>query len=175
MQALTISQLNCVKEMSLAETAEGFQGAGYNVLLYDSRNVGGSGGMPRNQIEPLRMAEDISGSSTLVTQREERETVTLLTFPTIDVVTYAATLPSVDPRRILLWGMSLGGTISACAAAVDRRVAAVLMVCPIFKFIRPDKRTKAFGQLMRDRSSQLRGNEPFTLQPFNSKGENPIG
>ena len=71
--------------------------------------------------------------------------------------------------------MSFGGTISACAAAIDRRVAAVLMVCPIFSFIRPDKRVKAFAQLMRDRDSQLRGNEPFTLQPFNSKGENPIG
>lgn len=81
----------------------------------------------------------------------------------------------MDSRRIMLWGMSFGGTVSACAAAVDRRVAAVLMVCPIFSFIRPDKRAKAFAQLMRDRESQLRGNEPFTLQPFNSKGENPIG
>lgn len=92
-----------------------------------------------------------------------------------DVVSYVATLPSVDPRRILLWGMSLGGTVSACAAVVDRRVAGVLMVCPIFSFVRPDKRKKAFAQLMKDRESQLRGNEPFTLQPFNSKGENPIG
>ena len=91
------------------------------------------------------------------------------------MVSYAGTLPSVDPRRIILWGMSLGATVSACAAAIDRRVAAVLMVCPIFTFVRSDKRTKAFKQLMRDRESQLRGNEPFTLQPFNSKGENPIG
>ena len=65
--------------------------------------------------------------------------------------------------------------MSAVAAAVDRRVAGLLMVCPIFSFIRADKRTSAFTQLMRDRQSQLRGNEPFTLQPFNSKGENPIG
>ena len=98
-----------------------------------------------------------------------------LTIPTTDVVSYVATLPSVDSRRIMLWGMSLGATVSACAAAVDRRIAAVLMVCPIFTFVRPDKRAKAFAQLMRDRESQLRGNEPFTLQPFNSKGENPIG
>lgn len=47
--------------MSLAETAEGFQSAGYNVFLYDSRSIGGSGGYPRNQINPLQMAEDISG------------------------------------------------------------------------------------------------------------------
>lgn len=81
----------------------------------------------------------------------------------------------MDPHRIMLWGMSFGATVSACAAAVDRRVAAVLMVCPIFSFIRPDKRAKVFAQLMRDRESQLRGNEPFVLQPFNSKGENPAG
>lgn len=86
-----------------------------------------------------------------------------------------AKLPSVDSRRIVLWGMSLGATVSACAAAVDRRIAAVLMVCPIFSFIRPDKRATAFPKLIKDRESQLRGNEPFTLQPFNSKGENPIG
>ena len=54
-------QFNCIKEMSLAETAEGFQSAGYNVFLYDSRSIGGSGGYPRNQIDPLQMAEDISG------------------------------------------------------------------------------------------------------------------
>lgn len=75
----------------------------------------------------------------------------------------------------MLWGMSLGATISGCAAAIDRRVIALVMVCPIFKFVRPDTRKTAFAQLMKDRQSQLRGNEPFTLQPFNSKGENPIG
>lgn len=81
-------------------------------------------------------------------------------------------LPVVDPRRVFLWGMSLGGTVSAVAAIVDRRVAGVLMVCPIFHFVRPGRRARAFAQLMRDRTSQLRGNEPHT---FNSKGENPIG
>ena len=75
----------------------------------------------------------------------------------------------------MLWGMSLGGTISACAAAIDRRVAALILVCPIFKFIRPDKRASAFARLMRDRESQLLGNAASTLQPFNSRGENPIG
>lgn len=92
-----------------------------------------------------------------------------------DVVSYAMTLPSVHPRQILLWGMSLGATVTGVAATVDRRVSAVVMVCPIFSFVRADKRATAFAQLMKDRQSQLRGNEPFTLAPFNSKGENPIG
>ncbi|PTB66758.1 alpha/beta-hydrolase [Trichoderma citrinoviride] len=140
--------LNCIKEMSLQQTAEAFQAAGYNVLLYDSRSVGGSGGLPRNQIDPWQITQDLSA---------------LLRHP------------SVDPKRILLWGISLGASISGCAAAIDRRVVAVLMVCPIFAFIRPDKRATAFAQLIRDRKSQLRGNEPFTLPPFNDKGENPAG
>ncbi|KAM5343619.1 hypothetical protein ACJ41O_012156 [Fusarium nematophilum] len=145
-------EFNCVKEMSLEETTEAFHSAGYNVLLYDSRSIGGSGGSPRNHIDPLQMAQDIS-----------------------DAVTYARTIPSVDPQRVLLWGMSLGGTVIGVAAAVDRRVAGILMVCPIFSMIRADKRATAFARLMKDRQSQLRGNEPFMIQPFNSKGENPIG
>ncbi|KAI0181290.1 alpha/beta-hydrolase [Hypoxylon sp. FL1284] len=143
---------NCVKEIGLSETAEAFQAAGFNVLLYDSRNVGGSGGMPRNQIDPFKMVEDIS-----------------------DVVDFAMTLSSVNPSQILLWGMSFGASVAGVAATIDRRVAAVLMVGPLFSFIRADKRATLFAQLMRDRKSQLRGNEPFTLLPFNSKGENPAG
>lgn len=53
--------MNCVKEMSLDETAEAFYAAGYNVLLYDCRSVGGSEGNPRNQIDPVQMSQDVSG------------------------------------------------------------------------------------------------------------------
>jgi len=70
--------------------------------------------------------------------------------------------------------MSFDAIVSACAAAIDRRVAAVLMICLIFSFIRSDKRAKIFAQLMRDRESQLRDNEPFVLQSFNSKSENSV-
>ncbi|KAI0399294.1 hypothetical protein F4802DRAFT_590194 [Xylaria palmicola] len=71
--------------------------------------------------------------------------------------------------------MSFGATVSGVAAAIDRRVAAVLMVCPLFSFIRADRRATVFAQLIKDRKSQLRGNKPFTIPPFNSKGENPAG
>lgn len=46
----------------------------------------------------------------------------LLTNP-LDVVTYVMTLPTVNPREVLLWGMSMGGAISGVAAAMDPRVA----------------------------------------------------
>ena len=71
--------------------------------------------------------------------------------------------------------MSFGATVSACAAAMDRRAKSLVMVCPILNFYKPDRHTKVFSQLIKDRQSQLRGNPPFTLPPFNSKGENPIG
>ncbi|MCJ1266776.1 hypothetical protein MMC22_006661 [Lobaria immixta] len=132
--------LNCVKDMSLAETAEGFQSAGYNVLLHDSRSVGGSGGFPRNQINPMQMAEDISDKLPSYGFYNRRSNLC-----------GEATEHGSPPYHAL--GNVLRGNSSS----------------------RPDKRAKAFAQLIRDRESQLRGNEPFTLPPFNSKGENPVG
>lgn len=147
-----VFQFNCVKEMLLPDVAEWFQKRGFHALIYDPRSIGDSDGLPRNQINPLQQAEDLS-----------------------DIVTHVSTLPGVDASRILLWGMSFGGTVSGCAAAVDRRVKGLVMVCPILRFYAADKRAKAFALLVKDRQSQLRGNEPLTLAPFNSKGENPIG
>ncbi|KAK1762514.1 polyketide transferase [Phialemonium atrogriseum] len=143
---------NCVKEMLIPEVAEKFQSLGYNALIYDPRSIGDSDGSPRNQIDPHQQAEDLS-----------------------DILTYVSTLPTVDATRLALWGMSFGATVSATAAAADRRIKAVVMVCPIFSFYQEDRRERALAQLIRDRQSQLRGNEPFTLPPFNSRGENPIG
>ena len=54
-------QFNCIKEMTLPEVSESFQSRGYNVLLYDARTVGESGGRFKNLIDPLQMAEDLSG------------------------------------------------------------------------------------------------------------------
>ena len=47
--------------MTLPDVAEAFQILGYNVLLYDGRSVGESGGQMSNLIDPLQMAEDLSG------------------------------------------------------------------------------------------------------------------
>ncbi|CAI7649221.1 unnamed protein product [Penicillium glandicola] len=143
---------NCVKEMTLPDVAEAFQSAGYNVLLYDARSVGASGGTPRNLLDPLQMAEDLS-----------------------DIYTYVSRLPSVDSSSIILWGMSFGAVISATSAAIDRRPKAIVMVCPLFSYVKPHKADRAYAQLTKDRVSQLSGNEPHSLRPFTSKGDNPIG
>lgn len=98
----------------------------------------------------------------------------LLTNP-LDVVTYVMTLPTVNPREVLLWGMSMGGAISGVAAAMDPRVAGLVMVCPLFSYVRADKRKSLFASLMKDRESQVRGNDGAILPMFNTEGENPAG
>lgn len=138
--------------MTLPDVAEAFQSAGFNVLLYDARSVGASSGQPRNLLNPLQMAEDLS-----------------------DIYTYVAGLPSVDSGQIVLWGMSFGGVVSATAAAVDRRPKAVVMVCPLFSYVKPERADKAYLMLIKDRISQLRGNEPYSLPPFSPLGENLAG
>ncbi|KAJ5519046.1 hypothetical protein N7453_001468 [Penicillium expansum] len=143
---------NCVKEITLPDVAESFQSAGYNVLVYDARSVGASGGIPRNLSDPLQMAEDLS-----------------------DIYTYVARLPSVDSSRIILWGMSFGAVISTTCAAIDRRLKGIVMVCPAFSFVQPHKADNAYRQLIKDRVSQISGNEPHSVRPFTSKGDNLIG
>ncbi|KAI9640645.1 hypothetical protein NHQ30_010945 [Ciborinia camelliae] len=91
---------------------------------------------------------------------------------TIDGITIQGLLYPVEVKAL---AVIMTHDVSACAAAVDRRVKALVMVCPLFSFFRPEKREKAFAQLIRDRQSQLRGNEPFTLPPFSSKREDSIG
>lgn len=71
--------------------------------------------------------------------------------------------------------MSFGGAISACSAAIDRRPKAIAMVCPLFTYVQPHKADKAYAQLIKDRVSQLRGNEPHSIPPFTPKGENLVG
>lgn len=168
------AQFNCVKEMTLPEVAEAFQSLGYNVLLYDARSVGGSGGQPRNLIDPLLMAEDLSGEHCRIRAATLRG-CSELTIAPIDIYTYVTTLQSVDSHSIILWGISFGAVLSACCAAIDRRPKALVMVCPLFSYVQPHKAEKAYAQLIKDRVSQLRGNESYSLAPFTSKGDNLIG
>lgn len=86
-----------------------------------------------------------------------------------------AGLPSVDAQKIVLWGVSFGAVVSACATAIDRRPKALVMVCPLFSYVQPHRAERAYATLIKDRVSQLRGNQPYSLPVFTSRGENPLG
>ena len=87
--------------------AQVFHDAGLSVLLFDHRGFGISDGQPRCEIDPFAQAREYSHA-----------------------LTFALSLPGIDPERIALWGDSLSAGAAICAAAVDHRVAAVVAQVP---------------------------------------------
>ena len=97
-----------VKEVILPEIAERLAQLGYVVLTFDYRFLGASGGEPRRQIIPMRQIEDIRNA-----------------------VTFLQSQPEVNPDRLGLFGVSLGGANVSYAAGVEERVKATVSVCGI--------------------------------------------
>jgi pimeloyl-ACP methyl ester carboxylesterase len=93
--------------MTADRYAEVFYKAGLAVVLYDHRNFGASGGEPRYEINAWVQARGYR-----------------------DAVTFAASLPAVDPTRIALWGDSFSAAVALVVAGVDQRVAAVVAQVP---------------------------------------------
>ena len=87
--------------------AEVFRDAGLAVLLYDHRNFGGSGGEPRQEINPWIQARGYR-----------------------DAVTFGRSLDGIDHGRIALWGDSYSAAEVVIVGAVDDRVAAVVAQVP---------------------------------------------
>jgi uncharacterized protein len=82
---------------------EQFAAWGYVALRFDYRGCGESGGV-RGRVIPMEEVADARNA-----------------------VTYLATRPEVDPARIALAGSSLGAGVAVQAAALDPRVAAVIL------------------------------------------------
>ena len=97
-----------VKEVILPEIAQRLAQLGYVVLTFDYRFLGASGGEPRRQIIPMRQIEDIRNA-----------------------VTFLQSQPEVNPDRLGLFGVSLGGANVSYAAGVEERVKATVSVCGI--------------------------------------------
>lgn len=144
---------NCTKEMFVPDVASYFQAAGITALTFDPRTTGASEGTPRNDIDPTKSVSDYS-----------------------DAMTYLAAHPLVDPKQVCFWGFSFAGVVSLCAAALDRRAALVVAVCPLTRFeYTPELLPKVLAKCIKDRESQVAGNEPFYLPMLTEAGENPAG
>ncbi|MCH2184663.1 alpha/beta hydrolase [Myxococcota bacterium] len=102
---------SAVKEMCLREFAEAFCEAGFAVLLYDHRNLGESGGEPRQEINPWAQVRDYRYALTWLSER-----------------------PEVDAEKLAVWGNSFSGGAVLVLAAVDRRVKAVVANVPLTGF-----------------------------------------
>jgi hypothetical protein len=99
---------SAVKEMYLDRFAEVFAAAGLGALVFDNRNFGASDGEPRREIDPWAQVRDYRHA-----------------------ITYASTLPEVDPARIGVWGSSYSGGHVLVVGAIDRRVKAVVSQVPL--------------------------------------------
>lgn len=98
---------SAVKEMGLAEFAEGFCKAGFIVMAFDYRFLGASDGQPRGRIIPDEQHDDLRAA-----------------------LDWICAQPGVDPARIGMWGSSYAGGHSIYMGAYDPRVKVVVAQVP---------------------------------------------
>ena len=91
----------------LEPLAEAFAWAGSDVLVFDHRYLGESGGEPRQRFRARRQLEDWRSA-----------------------VATARAWDGIDPTRIVLWGFSMSGAHAVRTAAADHEIAAVIAFCP---------------------------------------------
>jgi len=138
---------SAVKEMYLDSFAGVFAAAGLNALVFDNRCFGASEGEPRQEIDPWAQARDYRHA-----------------------ITYASTLPEVDPSRIGIWGSSYSGGHVLVVAAIDRRVRAVVSQVPLISghdnlraLVRSDFIAGFREQFDADRLARFRGDPPVMV------------
>ncbi|MBN6038950.1 alpha/beta hydrolase [Amycolatopsis sp. 195334CR] len=96
------------RDCGLGAFAREFARAGMDVLAFDYRGFGESGGVPRQSVSIARQLADYRAA-----------------------VTTARGLDGVDPGRIVLWGASLAGGHVLVTAARDQAVAATVSLVPM--------------------------------------------
>lgn len=100
--------LGATHQMMLAQYEQAFAAAGIATLAFDYRSTGASDGSPRQRLAMRRQHADVSAA---------------LDFFQSDV--------RIDPRRVGLWGTSLGAMHALRVAGERNDVAAVVVQCPI--------------------------------------------
>jgi len=129
-------------------TAEVFAARGLACLVYDHPCVGASDGEPRQEVDPARHVRGYR-----------------------DAITFAGTLPDVDPDRIAIWGTSLAGAHVLVVAGVDgHRVRAVVSQVPAVSGLPTFQRLvpahlwpDLLGMIDADRKARFGGAEPVRI------------
>lgn len=96
------------KDSGLEPFARRFAGAGFDVVAFDYRGFGTSGGVPRQSLSVRRQTEDYHAA-----------------------IAAAKKLPGVDTNRIALWGASFSGGHVLRVAAERDDIGAVIALTPL--------------------------------------------
>jgi len=88
--------------------AAALHAAGFSVLAFDYRRLGESGGRPRQVIRIREQQADWQAA-----------------------IDFAATLPHVDPAKLVIWGYSLSGGHVLAVAAKSPQLAAAIAHAPV--------------------------------------------
>jgi fermentation-respiration switch protein FrsA (DUF1100 family) len=97
--------ISSVKEQTVPHYAERFSDAGYTVLTFDSRSFGESEGTPRFHYNPSEIIDDFCNA-----------------------ISYLLTRDDIDPDRVAIVGVCMGGGYAVSTAARDKRIKAVVSV-----------------------------------------------
>ncbi|MDA2895325.1 alpha/beta fold hydrolase [Mycolicibacterium sp. BiH015] len=145
------------KDSGLEPFARRFAAAGFDVVAFDYRGFGASGGMPRQSLSVRRQIDDYH-AAIAATQK----------------------LPGVDTNRIALWGASFSGGHVLRVAAERDDVGAVIALTPLTSGLAVSSRAAASRNIVtslrwtltgvRSRIAVGRGRAP-TLMPLVS----PVG
>jgi uncharacterized protein len=100
--------LGGTKDSGLVPFAEAFAAAGLDVILFDYRGFGESGGSQRQTVSLAGQVDDYRAA-----------------------LVAACGLDGVDPSRLVLWGVSLAGGHVLSVAAGRRDIAAVVSLVPM--------------------------------------------
>ena len=150
--------LGGTKDSGLEPFAAGLAAAGLDVLAFDYRGFGASGGTPRQRVSMAGQLDDYRAA-----------------------MAAAARLPGVDGSRLVLWGVSLSGGHVLAAAAGRDDVAAVVSLTPLvdgraagllaLKHHPPRAILRSTAAGLRSRVSSLRGREPVMMPIVARPGE----
>jgi len=146
------------KDSGLEPFAVGLAKAGLDVLAFDYRGFGASEGQPRQQVRIADQVDDYRAA-----------------------IAAAAKLPGVDPRRVVLWGVSLAGGHVLSAAAHRDDVAAVVALTPLVdgmaaarlaaKHVPVSAMARSTAAGIRSKVSAARGRDAVTMPIVGRPGE----